>query len=342
MNYYEELGIHGDATTEQIREAYKLVARLLHPDKQREPRLKDMAECQMKRLSTVVAVLLNPQERAKYDAGLANPAGLGQLAPPAPARGPELLETVARHGFWILLGSMAIVMGLWYGLGRGPNVPRSSSPAESARVPTAPAVAQRARAPVKNRRLKPAETKAAGGAELPLRHSQGQETEPSVSATAPTTSEAPAEGAKKRPRGLPAAHEAEPSDGARSGGESRFAGEWLYSADGRGAADAGTYPATYVEFRLREEKGRLAGDYRALHIVADKAISPQVVFRVRGELPAGNTGKLGWESTAGAKGEVELTLQSPNQMQVKWWTTQFGRQEALSSGLAVLMRLKTP
>lgn len=51
---------------------------------------------------------------------------------------------------------------------------------------------------------------------------------------------------------------------------------------------------------------------------------------------------LGWESSAGAKAELELTPQSPNQLQLKWWTTQFGRQEALSSAMAVLMRLKTP
>jgi hypothetical protein len=29
-------------------------------------------------------------------------------------------------------------------------------------------------------------------------------------------------------------------------------------------------------------------------------------------------------------------------MQVKWWTTQFGTQESLGSGTAVLVRLKTP
>jgi hypothetical protein len=51
---------------------------------------------------------------------------------------------------------------------------------------------------------------------------------------------------------------------------------------------------------------------------------------------------LDWESSSGAKGELDLTLRSPNQMHVKWWTTQFGRQEALGSGMAVLVRLKTP
>ncbi len=122
--------------------------------------------------------------------------------------------------------------------------------------------------------------------------------------------------------------------------ESRFGGEWLYAGDALEGDRAGTYPARYVEFRLREDHRTLQGDYRALHRVADKAISPEVVFRARGELPVGNTGKLTWESSSGAKGDLELTLRSPHQLEVKWWTTQFGRQEALSSGMAVLMRLK--
>ena len=129
---------------------------------------------------------------------------------------------------------------------------------------------------------------------------------------------------------------------ARSSGEPRFAGQWLYAADAREEDRAGTYPARYVEFRLREAGGTLAGDYRAVHRLLDKAISPEVVFRVSGESPQGNTGKLEWESSGGAKGELELTLKSPDQLQVKWWTTQFGKREALSSGMAVLMRLKTP
>jgi hypothetical protein len=140
---------------------------------------------------------------------------------------------------------------------------------------------------------------------------------------------------------VPAVRTARPADVARSGA-SRFEGEWLYSADKREDDNAGPYPAKYVEFRLRQEGGILTGDYRALHIVLDKAISPEVVFRVHGEPPAGNSGKLNWESGSGAKGELDLTLRSPNQMQVKWWTTQFGSQEALGSGMAVLVRLKTP
>jgi hypothetical protein len=357
MNYYEELGIPRDATTDEIREAYKLLARLLHPDKQREPRLKDMAECQMKRLGEVVAVLLNPQERARYDVGLSGGVLLGPPAPLAPASGPGLLQNVVRNWFWVLLGSVTISMGVWYELGRGPVAPPGSDALEGARVPTGPVARHSDRAQGKKREVKPAEpsaqtptdssskisSKAPGAsiAELPLGHPEGEEPEPGLSAAAPTE-EVPVKAAKEKQKGVPAVAKAGPADVPRPGGESRFAGEWLSSANEREGGLAGRYPATYVEFRLREESGILAGDYRALHKVADRAISPEVAFRVRGESPSGNTGKLGWESSAGAKGEVELTLLLPNQLQVKWWTTQFGRRESLSSGLAVLMRQKAP
>ena len=71
MNYYEELGMTQDATTADVREAYKLAARSLHPDWQRDQRLKDLAECQMRRLSDVVAMLVSPRKRAMYRLALA-------------------------------------------------------------------------------------------------------------------------------------------------------------------------------------------------------------------------------------------------------------------------------
>ena len=146
---------------------------------------------------------------------------------------------------------------------------------------------------------------------------------------------------KVEPEAAPAEQNARPAEAVRSGDGPRYAGEWLYAADAREEDRAGTYPARYVELRLRETGRTLAGDYRAVHRMLDKAISPEVTFRVSGESPQGTTGKLEWESSAGAKGELELTLKSPDELQVTWWTTQFGKQEALSSGMAVLMRLKT-
>ena len=124
MNYYEELGIARSATTAEVREAYKLAARLLHPDMQQDRRLKDLAECQMRRLSGVLAMLVNPRERARYDAGLANEFGLEPFAPPAAEGGSQLWQSAARHWFWVLLGSMIVGMGVWCtGWRNGTDVP---------------------------------------------------------------------------------------------------------------------------------------------------------------------------------------------------------------------------
>ena len=70
MNYYEELGVSQSASTEEIRRAYKTLARLLHPDQCADEKLRGLAEVQMKRLNQVLAVLSDPEERRRYDAAL--------------------------------------------------------------------------------------------------------------------------------------------------------------------------------------------------------------------------------------------------------------------------------
>jgi curved DNA-binding protein CbpA len=49
VNYYEEFGIPGDASAAKIRQAYKTLARVLHPDAHPDEALKAVAERQMRR-----------------------------------------------------------------------------------------------------------------------------------------------------------------------------------------------------------------------------------------------------------------------------------------------------
>jgi hypothetical protein len=67
MNYYEELGIRPDADTEEIRKAHRRLVKLMHPDQHRDQGLKQLAETQMRRLNSIVATLLDPEEREEYD-----------------------------------------------------------------------------------------------------------------------------------------------------------------------------------------------------------------------------------------------------------------------------------
>ena len=66
MNFYEEFGLSPSASAEEIAQAHKRLARLLHPDQLQDEDLRRLAECQMKRLNAIYAVLSDPQQRLAY------------------------------------------------------------------------------------------------------------------------------------------------------------------------------------------------------------------------------------------------------------------------------------
>ena len=149
MNYYEELGLGQAATLQEISRAYKVLARLLHPDGQANHQVRQMAERQMKRLNEIRATLTNEQTRREYDAelaaaaaGILNPASIistsvvrakgspgsaipsvnrrpssKPLRPPAefsPPGLPEWAQPAVRNSFWILLTVVVAGVGTWY------------------------------------------------------------------------------------------------------------------------------------------------------------------------------------------------------------------------------------
>ncbi len=78
-DYYETLGVPRDASADQIKKAFRRLARKYHPDVSKEPN----AELRMKEINEANAVLSDPEKRAAYDAlGSGHAAGEEFRPPP--------------------------------------------------------------------------------------------------------------------------------------------------------------------------------------------------------------------------------------------------------------------
>ena len=75
--HYETLGITPKATSEQVRRAYRALARRHHPDVSAEPD----AGARFAHLQTAYAVLIDPERRREYDAALAAASSEARTGP---------------------------------------------------------------------------------------------------------------------------------------------------------------------------------------------------------------------------------------------------------------------
>jgi hypothetical protein len=258
------------------------------------------------------------------------------------SRAAECVRSAARYWFWVLLGSTCVAMAtMWWVMPSERNVPEV--------LPVRPARAQM-QVPVLEGAVPRNEPKRNGG--VPAKERPREEQYPPQAFVDPPARDQDAEPAIPYPlmsaevklqtpeppaKALEAPSESKASADPKSE-EPRFAGTWLYTPPQEGeTTDRGAYPAVYVEFLLAEENGDLVGSYRAKYRVPDKAISPEVVLRIRGRTPLGKSVHTDWSSSNGAKGVLEMTLRSPGLMSVAWWTTEFGQLQ-LTSGSAVLVR----
>ena len=64
-DYYSLLGVHSDASAEEIKKAYRQQALKYHPD--RNPGQREKAEARFKEVTQAYGVLIDPEKRRRYD-----------------------------------------------------------------------------------------------------------------------------------------------------------------------------------------------------------------------------------------------------------------------------------
>ncbi len=327
MDHYEELGLDRLASPEEIRQAYKRLVRLLHPDRCSDEPVRQLAELQMKRLNGVLSLLTNPAERANYDRSLA----LGT----APWRLPRLPAWGRPMGtprwFWPAAAGVALLSLATLLL----HIPHSPPPkGMESPVAVTPATTEspvRGGRPQRSRsRTATATSKSQGSA--PSLGPPPEFRRPAVSQ--PETAAVPT-GESSRPP-VEIAIRAVPQVESPPTVRPTLSGEWLFVPSSH-TKKAGLYPPEYIELRVTEESGILHGRYRARYRITDRAISPMVSFQFEGRSEADGT-SLPWSGIGGAQGEVSLRLLNSGALEVNWVATQMGGELELISGTATLVR----
>jgi curved DNA-binding protein CbpA len=377
VTFYEELGVPADASLETIRDAYRNVARLLHPDVQTDPVLKESAEAQMKRINHLYGILSDPRRRRLYDQELASPAERPapifiQAAPP-----PDRFDR-GNYGtlVWLAATAVCATFVIWLATRESSSSPAvyplpasggqasgAQAPAASTSRPSTSRPGTRAAATVPPPAAIPEKAKAVEQRDDELAALRGQLLAANTDRARLEKQMAARDAVRRAPNPvnltpeplaapqpapeipLPAVLPPVAAAPAPARTEpppviapgARWAGSWAYHQARTEMQSKALFPPEFIEAVITEDKGRIRGQYHARFKVADANISPDVDFRFEGKI-AGPAGSLSWTGTGGAKGEVQLRLISGTTLEIVWSATQLGKSMGLASGTAVLDR----
>jgi curved DNA-binding protein CbpA len=357
ITFYEELGVTPQASPEEIRDAFRLFVRLLHPDQQTDPQLKEIAEKQMRKLNRIHAVLSDPERRRRYDELLDD-----DFSPPiilnSPSPGlPRLMARMA----WAAAIVVSAGLLIWLASDNTPGVqsrapdPNGAPASASASSTTSPAKFEensadrdseasqisRLRSDLKAATV---ERDAAIQELNKLRGNLDNRTRQASQSGSPL----PLDGTESRPAlpmtelpstpGLPALSNSAPPRIERQANR-QLAGFWFYAKpkEGQMNKNQALYPPEYIEATITEESGVIHGRYRSRFQIVDRAISPDVNFTFTGT-PNGPQFNCLWTGAGGAKGELTLKLTSENSLRIDWTASELGTLQGLNSGTAVLTR----
>jgi curved DNA-binding protein CbpA len=350
MTFYEELGVPPDAPLDTIREAYRNVARLLHPDAQTNPVLKESAEAQMKRINHLYETLSDPKRRRRYDLEQSEAAGRSAPLIIQAARLPDQRQRGITGTYaWLAATAICAAFIIWLatressvpavypqpvgGENAGASAPSSKAPSALRRSAADREIArlraELAAASADRQRL--TQQIAAMQAERKFQPPTVDPGQPTRVALLPLPMPLPAQAI---PLDIPVPARTELAPPQRP----RWSGAWVYNQQHRDEKGSkGLFPPEFIETSISEVNGHIRGQYHARFKVADVHISPDVDFRFDG-MVSGMSGRCSWTGTGGAKGEVELRMLSDAALEIIWAATDLGKSMGLASGTAVLNR----
>lgn len=369
MTYYEEFGLTASASPDEIRKAHRTVSRLLHPDQQTEDPLRQAAELQMRRLNAIVDILLDPQQRRRYDDSLRarrrDPLPLSNPPPRPDPRAPfSVLDLIGI----VVAAIIVTLVAIWFFAGDFVHWRGQSEIAVAARVLPASTRAALSRDSKKVVQSAPGDVPQPSP-QLPQLTPPAPPTPPPELTPriavlprqdhSPAFSKPPSETQiglgpdpfqlgplANTPPGLalsmPPAEATITADTPPPAATS-FIGFWLLPSSGRAQASSSRVRQApqYIQVSLhRGVNDTIYGQYSARYEVPDRPISPEVAFTFQGPV-AGNSAAFDWDATDGSSGAVELKLLNPQSMQVTWHVAKFGTRIGIAGGAAVVIRTQT-